>query len=62
MGWRFGDEHTSRRKTRPWFWHEHKLARRESNRHVRHIARTRVDAGEYDLLPKPPRSEGWLTW
>jgi hypothetical protein len=62
MGRRFEDEREKRRRSRPWYRHEHKRARRESNRRVRHDTRSRLHHGDVDLLPKAPRTEGWMTW
>jgi len=52
----------ARRWERPFWEHERKAVRRASNRQARHQARMLIHSGEYDVLPKPPRTEGWLTW
>jgi hypothetical protein len=62
VGRRYEDEREQRRLSRPWYRHEHKLARRESNRRVRHVARARLRSDDDDVLPKAPRTEGWMTW
>ena len=62
MGRRYENERERRRLSRPWHWHEHKLARRESNRRARHKTRDRLRSGDVDLLPKAPRTQGWMTW
>ena len=41
---------------------ESKYARRKSNRRVRHVTRVRIRQGRDDVLPKAPRTEGWMTW
>jgi len=62
MGRRYEDERNCARRTRPWFWHEDKARRRETNRRVRHETRARIHRGDYDALPDAPRTEGWETW
>jgi hypothetical protein len=62
MGRRYKDERNRARKSRPWFWHEDKAVRRQTNRRVRHQTRAQMHRGDCDTLPKPPRTEGWLTW
>ncbi len=62
MGRRYEAEREILRRTRPWFDREHKLARSESNRRVRHQARSLLHRGEYEVLPGAPRTEGWMTW
>jgi hypothetical protein len=62
MGRRFEDERERARKSGPWYWHEDKTRRRQTNRRVRHETRARIRRGDHDALPKPPRTEGWLTW
>ncbi|GMU79834.1 MAG: hypothetical protein AMXMBFR46_26230 [Acidimicrobiia bacterium] len=61
MGRRYEREREQRRLSRPWYRHEHKLARRASNRQARHETRSRLRRGD-DVLPKAPRTEGWMTW
>lgn len=62
MGRRHEREREEKRRTRPWWDREHKLARRESNRRVRHQTRSRLGGGEQDQFPRAPRTEGWMTW
>jgi hypothetical protein len=44
------------------FSREDKERRRQTNRRVRHESRARIRRGDYDILPKAPRTEGWETW
>jgi hypothetical protein len=61
MGRRYDEERLGDDQ-RPFFDRERAWARRRTNRRVRHRTRAALHAGEYDILPRAPRTEGWETW
>ena len=49
-------------KKRPFWTKESAWARSVSARKLRRVTRSRLKAGRDDDLPRPRRTEGWMTW
>lgn len=53
---------TNRREPPKWYRHENTAARAITRKRYRAKVRIAIQKGQYDALPVPKGTEGWITW